>query len=366
MDELSQWRASKRRRRAFIAGMTVVALGLVALGAFWFARAAPVPPPRAGEVLPGGAVVAWSPGYRVSFYGIERLHPADASRYDKVAAHLVGEGLVGEDDFAIPAPASDVELGRVHDASYLAQLDDAASLSRALELTVPSILGPEAVERRVLTPFRLAAGGTVVAGRAALEHGVGINLGGGFHHARPTMGHGFCVYGDVALAVATLREEGFSGPVLIVDTDAHQGDGNHAFFREDEGVYSFSMHQGDIFPSPKLPGDEDVALSAGTDDEAFLGELERSLARLVEEVQPELVVHVAGSDVLRDDPLAGLALSVEGLVERDLMVFRAARSAGAAYLHTLAGGYGPSSAKAQGRSVAAILAELRDQSGGSP
>ena len=345
MDELSQWRASKRRRRAFIAGMTVVALGLVALGAFWFARAAPVPPPRAGEVLPGGAVVAWSPGYRVSFYGIERLHPADASRYDKVAAHLVGEGLVGEDDFAIPAPASDVELGRVHDASYLAQLDDAASLSRALELTVPSILGPEAVERRVLTPFRLAAGGTVVAGRAALEHGVGINLGGGFHHARPTMGHGFCVYGDVALAVATLREEGFSGPVLIVDTDAHQGD---------------------IFPSPKLPGDEDVALSAGTDDEAFLGELERSLARLVEEVQPELVVHVAGSDVLRDDPLAGLALSVEGLVERDLMVFRAARSAGAAYLHTLAGGYGPSSAKAQGRSVAAILAELRDQSGGSP
>ena len=359
MDELSQWRAARRRRGAFIAALTVFVLSLLALAAFWFARAAPVPPPQAGQVLPGGAVVAWSPGYRVSFYGIERLHPADASRYDKVAAHLVGEGLVPADGFAIPAPASDADLGRVHDASYLAELNDAASLSRALELTVPSILGPAAVERRVLTPFRLAAGGSVVAARAALEHGVGVNLGGGFHHARPAMGHGFCVYGDVALAIATLRDEGFSGPVLVVDTDAHQGDGNHAFFRDDPSVFSFSMHQGDIFPSPKLGGDGDVALRAGTDDEAFLAELQGSLDRLIDEVQPELVVHVAGSDVLRDDPLAGLALSVEGLVERDLAVFRAARRSGASYLHTLAGGYGPSSAKAQGRSVAAILRELR-------
>ncbi len=340
-----------------IASLWMVALVMLVGGLAWVARAAPVPAPSAGTVLPGGAVVVWSPGYRVSFYGLERLHPADASRYDKVAAHLVREGWVPVGGFLVPAPVSDADLGRVHEAAYLAQLNDAASLTRALEVTVPSFLGPDAVERRVLTPFRLATGGTVAAARAAVEHGVGINLGGGFHHARPAMGHGFCVYGDVALAVATLRDDGFDGRVLIVDTDAHQGDGNHLFFGDDDRVVSFSMHQGDLFPTPKMRGDLDVALPAGTADAAFLSELEVALATLMAD-EPALVIHVAGSDVLSDDPLAGLSVSVDGLVARDLAVFRAAREADAAYLHVLAGGYGPSSAKAQGRAVAALLHEL--------
>ena len=198
---------------------------------------------------------------------------------------------------------------------------------------------------------------TLVAAQGALTHGIGINLGGGFHHARPDMGHGFCVYNDVAYAIHVLRAEGFTGRILIIDTDAHQGDGNHAFFAADPTVYSFSMHQGDIFPHPKLRGDRDISLDPQTDDDRFLLRLDHALTDILDAEPVALVFHVAGSDVLDDDPLASLALTPDGLVRRDLLVTRHVRSRGIPLVHLLAGGYGPSSATAQGRAVAAILRE---------
>ena len=334
--------------------MAGLVLGLaLMLGIACFVRPPSAPPPAAGDVLPGGAVVVYSPAYRVSFFGIERLHPFDINKYDRIAAHLQSEGLVARDGFRIPEPADTRLLSTVHDPDYIASLTDPEALSRALEVKVP--FGGPAMEKRVLAPFQAAVGGTVVAARAAREHGLGINLGGGFHHARPAMGHGFCIYNDVAVAIAQLRADGFDGPILIVDTDAHQGDGNHAFFADDPSVYSFSMHQGNIFPFPKLRGDRDLSLSGGTGDAAFLDALRGVLAEIMAETEPAMIVHVAGSDVLSDDPLAGLAMSIEGLIERDLVVAEAARSAGVPLVHLLAGGYGPSSATAQGQSLAALL-----------
>jgi len=206
-----------------------------------------------------------------------------------------------------------------------------------------------------VAPFRRAAGGTAVAAAAAREHGLGVNLGGGFHHARPDMGHGFCILNDVALAIHEQRQAGLTGPILIIDTDAHQGDGNHRFFADDASVVTFSIHEGSLFPIPKIPGDLDVELYAGTEDDEYLDQLALHLPALLDEHQPVMVFHVAGSDVLHDDPLTGLALTVDGLVRRDLLVTREVRSREIPLVHVLAGGYGPSSAEAQARSVAAIL-----------
>ena len=163
---------------------------------------------------------------------------------------------------------------------------------------------------------------------------------------------------DVAAAVWTLRQEGFTGRVLIIDTDAHQGDGNHAAFAGDPSVYTLSLQQEKIFPLPRVPGDRDVELRGGMDDGAYAKRLDKELAAAFEGGEFALVIHVAGSDVLWDDPLAGLGLTVEGLVAKDLMVMRAARSRDIPYLHLLAGGYGPSSAEGQAASVAAILEEV--------
>lgn len=326
---------------------------VVVLGLACFVRPPSSPPSSSGDVLPGGAVVVYSPGYRVSFFGIERLHPFDINKYDRIAAHLESEGLIERDGFRIPEAVDNSQLAMVHDADYVNSLTDPQALSRALEVKVP--FGGAALEKRVLMPFKRAVGGTIAAARAAQEHGLGINLGGGYHHARPSMGHGFCVYNDVAVAIAQLRADGFAGRILIIDTDAHQGDGNHAFFATDPSVYSFSMHQGDIFPSPKLRGDRDLPLPGGAGDSAFLAALRGALPEVMAAAEPAMIVHVAGSDVLSDDPLAGLAMSIEGLIERDLVVAEAARSADVPLVHLLAGGYGPSSSTAQGQSVAALL-----------
>lgn len=354
MAGVAEWEQFQRNRRrrglAVAAAMFVMAV----LGGAWFTRAPSSPAAQDGRAV-DGALVVYSPGYRISLYGLERLHPFDIGKMDRIADRLVRDGRLSSDDFAVPDQVSQELLQAVHDPAYLVGLTQPEKLSRALEAPVPGFLSPEMLDRRVLTPFRRQVGGTVVAARGALEHGVGINLGGGFHHARPDMGHGFCILNDVAVAVHVLRQEGLVGNVLIVDTDAHQGDGDHAFFADDPTVFSFSMHQESLFPRPKLRGDRDDGLWGGVTDDEFLGRLADHLDELFVEVDPVLVVHVAGSDVLNDDPLAGYAMTPEGLVARDLHVFHAARDRGVPLLHVLAGGYGPSSAKAQAASVSAML-----------
>ncbi len=352
MDQPRRWTL---RRKLLGVGITVVALGMAGLG---MARKPLNPAPSPGQLLPGGAMVAWSPGYRVSFFGVERLHPFDSYKYDKIAAELQKKGLVPGDAFLIPDEAPAALLARVHDPAYLASLTDNERLSQVIEVPVPGIFGAKSIEARILAPFRRATGGTIAMARHALEHGVGINLGGGYHHARPDGGHGFCVYNDVAAAVLTLRDQGFEGRVLIIDTDAHQGDGNHAAFADDPSVYTLSFQQEKIFPQPRVPGDRDVELRSGTDDSAYLARLERELDAAFEADDIGLVIHVAGSDPLWNDPLASLGLTIDGLVKRDLMVMHAARDRSIPYLHLLAGGYGPSSAEGSAASIAAILREV--------
>jgi len=336
-------------------GLTVLALGAASVG---LARKPANPAPSPGSILAGGAKVAWSPGYRVSFFGVEHLHPFDSFKYDKIADTLMEQGLVPEGAFLVPEELPAALLASVHDPAYLASLTDHERLSEVIEVPVPGIFGEASIEARILAPFRRASGGTLAMARHALEHGVGINLGGGYHHARPLFGHGFCVYNDVAAAVLQLRNDGFEGRVLIIDTDAHQGDGNHAAFADDPSVYTLSLQQEKIFPQPRVPGDRDVELPSGTDDSAYLARLEKELDKAFEAGDFGLVVHVAGSDVLWNDPLASLGMTIDGLVKRDLRIMNAARSRDIPYLHLLAGGYGPSSAEAQAASVAAILREV--------
>jgi histone deacetylase 11 len=312
------------------------------------------PEPRAGTVLPGGVVVAYSPAYRVSFFGIERLHPFDIAKLDTIASHLRAEGLVRSSDYWIPEAIDDDALSAVHAPEYLASLHDTPALSQALEVPVPDVFPRSVVESRVRHAFRKAVGGTALAIEGALEHGVGINLGGGFHHARPALGHGFCIYNDVAYGLHVARTNGFDGTVVVLDTDAHQGDGNHAAFATDPSVFTISLHGGHLFPHPKIAGDLDIEVPSGIGDAAYARTLADALETALEQ-GPALVVHVAGSDVLADDPLADLGLTPEGLVARDAAVFDAVRARGIPFVQVLAGGYGPSSASAQAASVANLL-----------
>jgi acetoin utilization deacetylase AcuC-like enzyme len=163
------------------------------------------------------------------------------------------------------------------------------------------------------------------------------HLGGGFHHAFPNHGEGFCVFNDVAVASRVLQTRGVER-IAIVDLDVHHGNGTAFVFESDPGVFTFSMHQQHNYPMWKPRGSLDVGLNDGVHDAAYLRELERALP-LVLAHRPQCVFYLAGADPYEDDQLGGLRLTKDGLRQRDRMVLDVVRGAGVPLIVTFAGGY---------------------------
>ena len=273
--------------------------------------------------------IVWSPAYEVDLGS----HVFPTRKYRLVQERLVAEGLVREDDFVAPEPVADADLARAHDAGYLRKIGD-GDFSHSDVRLLDTPFSPALREA-----MKLSCGGTVTTGRRALSEGVAVHLGGGFHHAFADHGEGFCLLNDVAVAARALQAGGHAERVAVVDLDVHHGNGTAAIFRGDETVFTFSMHQENNCPAIKPPGDLDVGLDDGCDDAHYLDLLDEHLPRVLDEHGPDLVFYLAGADPYRDDQLGGLALTLEGLRERDRRVFEACGYRGIAVAVTLAGGY---------------------------
>lgn len=243
------------------------------------------------------------------------------------AARFPGARLV------VPDAVRDDELARVHEPAYIRRVV-AGALSPAEVRRIGFPWSPELVERS-----RRSVGGTLGASRAALVDGVGVNLAGGTHHAFPDAGEGFCVFNDVAVAARAMQAEGLVRRAAVVDTDVHQGNGTAAIFRWDPSVFTFSVHGARNYPFRKETSDLDVELPDGAGDDEFLDAVERGvLAALA--AGPELVYYLAGADACIGDRLGRLAVSKEGLAERDRIVLGSCREAGVAVVVVMGGGYG--------------------------
>ncbi len=261
----------------------------------------------------------------------------DAHRARNILSFLGSEHLVGRREVLRPRSVSMRRLREVHEVDYLQSLEDPASLTPIYGEALPAPL-----HDRVLTTHRLMVGGTVLGALRAWRRGRRvINLGGGFHHARPGRGAGFCVFNDLAVAVQVLRDRGFEGRILIIDLDIHDGDGTRVFFAEDESVHTFSIHNVDL-ESTAAVASTSVALGDEVDDEIYLTALERHLPRVIDEFRPELVFYLAGVDPAHDDKMGTWQISAAGLLKRDQRVIELLRKrAGDLPLVTLlAGGYG--------------------------
>jgi acetoin utilization deacetylase AcuC-like enzyme len=186
---------------------------------------------------------------------------------------------------------------------------------------------------------RRTSGATVAAARAALEDGVGVNLAGGTHHAFRHRGEGFCVFNDSAITARTMQAERLLERVAVIDCDVHQGNGTASIFRGDESVFTFSIHGANNFPFAKEPGDLDVELPDGTGDHDYLDALARGLRETFERARPQLAIYLAGADPYYDDRLGRLALTKQGLLERDRLVLETCGRAGVPVAVTMAGGY---------------------------
>jgi len=193
--------------------------------------------------------------------------------------------------------------------------------------------------QQTVEAFCLAAGGTILAGRLALQRGIGFNLGGGFQHGFQEHGEGFCAVNDVAVAIRTLQREGSINTAMVVDCDVHHGNGTAAIFAADDSVFTLSIHQAENYPFEKPPSDIDIPLPDRTDDVEYCAKLEVGLLSAFAQFHPDLLVYVAGADPYYQDQLGGLALTFDGLWKRDLLVVGTALRLGSAVAVTLGGGY---------------------------
>ena len=277
----------------------------------------------------GSLTVVWSPAYEVDI----GAHVFPTRKYRLVRDRLLEEGTVEEEQFVTPEPVEWDDLGRVHTERYLRKIEeDDFSTAERWQLEVP--FSAELREAMVL-----CCGGTLLAGRRALEEEVAVHLGGGFHHAFPDHGEGFCLLNDVAVAARALTVDGSVERLAVVDLDVHHGNGTAAVFADDDSVFTFSMHQEANYPLVKPPSDLDVGLEDGTGDDAYLERLREHLFRIVEEEGPGLVLYLAGADPYREDQLGGLGLTREGLRRRDRTVLETCLDRGVPVAVTLAGGY---------------------------
>jgi acetoin utilization deacetylase AcuC-like enzyme len=272
--------------------------------------------------------LVYHPGYDLNLG--EHVFPS--RKYRLIHDRLLKEHFADPADFLEPQPASDVAILRVHDPGWVERLKTGTlTVKELVKLEIP--YSPEMV-----AAFWLATGGSILAARNALSDRIAFNIGGGFHHAFPGHGEGFCAMHDVAVAIRALQHDGSIQRALIVDLDVHHGNGTAAIFAGDRSVLTLSMHQFHNYPSEKPDSIIDIHLQDGVQDEEYLSRLNDALA-VAMGFAPNLVFYLAGADPYQHDQLGGLSLTMEGLKQRDSLVFDTALTQNVPVAVVLAGGY---------------------------
>jgi acetoin utilization deacetylase AcuC-like enzyme len=275
--------------------------------------------------------------YQLVYHEQYDLHLGDhvfpSKKFQWLHDRLLRTGFAEACDFTAPEPATDGDVLLVHGREWVTKLRSGTlSYQDILQLEIP-------YSRQMVEAFWLAAGGTILAARLALKAGVGFNIGGGFHHAFPEHGEGFCAINDIAIAVRRLQHDGAIQRAMVVDCDVHHGNGTAAIFSGDTSVFTLSIHQHNNYPSVKPLSSLDIHLADGIGDAEYLHRLGNGYRAALAMFHPELVLYVAGADPFSEDQLGGLSLTFDGLRERDRLVIGTALSHQIPVAIVLAGGY---------------------------
>jgi acetoin utilization deacetylase AcuC-like enzyme len=282
--------------------------------------------------------------------------PLDPQRGERILTFLLSEGLVATKRLHQPRMSSLKTVRRVHTDDYL----DALRLPETM-IKVFGFVPEDRVIQLAMEAHRTAVGGTILAMRRALaRRRMVVNLGGGLHHARPDRGLGFCIFNDVAIAIATARAEGFDQPILVVDLDLHDGNGTRAAFATAPTVYTFSIHN-QSWDDQDAVASTSIELGDAVEDDTYLEAIESHLVPVLEEFRPGMVFYLAGTDPAHDDPLGNWKITTEGLYQRDAMVYKEVRrSVGMVpVVVTLAGGYGSHTWRYSARSLGRLTSGER-------
>ncbi|XP_021835528.1 histone deacetylase 2 [Spinacia oleracea] len=300
------------------------------------------------DVAPSKVPLIYSAAYNISFLGMEKLHPFDSSKWGRICQFLASEGVVDKSRVIEPEEASTEDLLVVHPEKYLDSLQSSSTVAKIVEVPPVAMLPNCIIQRKILYPFRKQVGGSVLAAKLAKERGWAINIGGGFHHCSADNGGGFCVYADISLCIHFALARLNIARVMIIDLDAHQGNGHEIDFSEDKRVYILDMYNSEVYPLDFVARryiNQKVEILSGTTTDVYLKELDGALEVARRMFDPELVVYNAGTDILDGDPLGSLRISPDGVIKRDEKVFEFAREKGVPIVMLTSGGYMKSSAR---------------------
>jgi acetoin utilization deacetylase AcuC-like enzyme len=288
-------------------------------------------------------------------------HVFQTAKYRLIRELLLRRRVASPKDFLAPIAATREQLHTAHASHWINRLENGRlNYHEILRLEIP-------YSRSMVEASFLAAGGSIEAAHIALDCGASFNLGGGFHHAFHSHGEGFCAVNDIAVAIRVLQREGRIRKAMVIDCDVHQGNGTAAIFALDASVFTLSIHQANNYPQEKPPSNLDVNLDDGTGDREYLDKLRPACEESIAAFEPELVIYVAGADPFFDDQLGGLALSKEGLLIRDRVVFNACLRHGIPVAVVLAGGYAryiEDTVEIHANTVVALRESLRDAGNG--
>jgi histone deacetylase 11 len=314
--------------------------------------------------------IVYSPNYDITIPGLgwllRRIHPFDSTKYSKVYNAIAPMSGKPKKFFSWPSVGycprmiTEQELAMVHTADYLEQLTTNTSRTVAGITEIPPLryLPHWIVRKVVLDPMKYATAGTVLGAALALRHGYAINLSGGYHHAKAHTGEGFCVYADIPLAVHVLWKTFPHLKIMVVDLDAHQGNGLESIFMQDPRVTIFDVYNGSVYPNDRYAKQFitfDYPLRSFVTDQDYLGLVERELPQAIAKAKPDLIIYNAGSDIYEKDQLGCMSVSAQGIIKRDAFVVEQARQNNIPILMVLSGGYTPQSAGIITQSIKGIL-----------
>lgn len=304
----------------------------------------------------GKAPFVYDDGYNIGLFGFEKLHSFDTKKYAKVYQSLLELGIQ-KDQFYKPGIVTDKELESVHTQEYLASLGSSTNVLKIAELLPGSWLAKGAcacipnwlLQKKLLNPMRRATAGTALAAELALETKKNfVNIGGGYHHAKRDSGGGFCYFADIPYAVNCLWKKNPDLKVMVIDLDAHQGNGHEDIFKDDKRISIFDIYGGDNYPrdvSVKRYITYDYPVWFGIEDSAYLDLIEKNLGNALERSKPDLIIYNAGTDPFKNDPLGKMSISKNGLVMRDELVFKFAQERHIPVCMVTSGGYSNASAE---------------------
>ncbi|HYD17354.1 MAG TPA: histone deacetylase [Patescibacteria group bacterium] len=296
----------------------------------------------------GRKPIIYSAAYDLTVEVSDKVHPVDIRKSSHVFNELIARGLVTPGEEISAGKLTDNDLAAVHTAAYIEKLHSPKSLAKIFEVPAVGLMSMEEIDEKILDPMRHQAAGSVLAGEAALANGWSVNLGGGYHHASADHGHGFCAIADVTLAINSLRANHPEiKKVMIIDLDAHQGDGYARDFERDDNIFIVDVYGARLFPKDddaqyRINVGQGMPLYAG--DAQYLPVVERVLEDAGKDFQPDFIFYVAGTDILEGDRLGRASVTRDGVLERDEMVFKFAFDRNVPIAMLFGGGYQPNNA----------------------